>query len=169
MFDLLPPEAFPDKPEISEDLKSARDKCQEIFKKLPSNPDRDSVLSALGRVGKNTSLKKKIRHRTQLLIEQVGEDKIPTLLEVIDEAVNCRNRYVHGPKNDNDIHYEPEKIRFLTETLEFVFATSDLIESGWDMGAWSLDGGYPDHPIRSCFLKHSKDSRTFGRYCLIPR
>ena len=168
MFDLLPVEAFSCNSEIPEDLESARDKCREIFSELPDSPDRNSVLSALGRVGKNTFLKKKVRLRAKLVIEKVGESKIPKLLEAVDEAVDCRNRYVHGPRNDNDADYEPEKIRFLTETLEFVFAASGLIEAGWDMKAWSSEGGYPDHFLRSYFVKHSTDSRPFGKYCLLP-
>ena len=168
MFDLLPPEAFPDRPGISEDLESARDKCQRIFRNLPDSPDRQSVLSELGRVGKNISLKRKIRHRAQLVIDQIGGDRMPKLLKTADEAVNCRNRYVHGPKDDNGQNYGPEKIRFLTETLEFVFTASDLLEAGWDMKAWSLENGYPDHPLLSCFLKHSGDSGFFGRPCFIP-
>ena len=168
MFDLLPAEAFPCDSGIPEELESARDKCQEIFRRLPDSPDRHSVLSALGRVGKNSPLKKKVRLRAQLVIDQVGESNVPRLLETIDEAVDCRNRYVHGPRNDGNADYEPGKIRFLTETLEFVFAASGLIEVGWDMKAWSSEGEYPDHPLRSCFERHSTDSRIFGKHCLLP-
>lgn len=167
MFDLLPPEAFPERPKISEDLEAARDKCRGIFNELPDSPDRQSVLSELGRVGKNISLKKKIRHRAQLVIDQVGESKMPKLLESVGKAVDCRNRYVHGPKDDDGPDYGAEKIRFLTETLEFVFAASDLIEAGWDMKTWSSEGGYPDHPLRSYFQRHSTDSRLFGKHCLL--
>ena len=149
MFDLLPIEAFPEEAEIPEDLESARDKCREIFSKLPASPDQHSVLSALGRVGNNASLKKKIRHRAQIVIDEIGENRIPNLLEATDKAVDCRNRYVHGTKHDKDTNYKAGEIRFLTETLEFVFAASDLIEAEWAMKSWSLKNEYPDHPFRS--------------------
>ena len=75
MFDILPANATPAEVELTEDIKSARDDCQNIFKELPASPERDSILSALGRVGKST-LKQKIHHRAQLLID-AAEDKAP--------------------------------------------------------------------------------------------
>jgi hypothetical protein len=36
---------------------------------------------------------------------------------------------------------------FFTDTLEFVFATSELIEAGWDMKAWIAHGTSMTHPF----------------------
>ena len=36
---------------------------------------------------------------------------------------------------------------FFTDTLEFVFATSDLIEAGWDVKAWSKTDMTMSHPF----------------------
>jgi len=52
MFDILPSSAVSADVQISEPLKRAKDECRTIFKNLPQTPERDSVLSALGRVGK---------------------------------------------------------------------------------------------------------------------
>src|SRR6266478_6752444 len=59
--------------------------------------ERQSVLDALGRVGK-ANLKQKIRHRVGV-IQQVIGNRFPDLSWVTDEAVNCRNHYVHGGKS----------------------------------------------------------------------
>jgi hypothetical protein len=57
---------------------------------------------------------------------------------VTDEAVNCRNHYVHGSKSRHDYDSNfSDLVPFFVDTLEFVFATSDLIEAGWDAKAWS--------------------------------
>ena len=133
LFDILPD--IVSDVELSEDLKSARDQCKNIFKNLKEITDeRASVLSALARVGKCT-LKRKIQQRGQLLICQIG-DKIPDIDMVIKEAVKCRNHYVHG--SDSHIDYNQNKGTevFLTATLEFIFAASDLFESGWDIRNW---------------------------------
>lgn len=147
MFDILPDEAVSGKVEISEDLKSAHDKCRQIFKRLPESPDRHSVLSALGRIGKST-LKKKVRHRAQFLNDKVG-DRIPDFFLVTDEAVNCRNYYVHGssPRSRIDYNQYPGPLRFLTNTLEFVFAASDLVEAGWDIKRWIESQSRTSHPF----------------------
>ena len=58
-----------------------------------------------------TAVSEKVRRRIQIQlgIDQVGESKIPELLEAVDEAVDCRNRYVHGPRNESDADCEPGK------------------------------------------------------------
>ena len=117
-----------------------------------------------------TAVSEKVRRRIQIQlgIAQVGESRAPELLEAVDEAVDCRNRCVHGHRNESDADCEPERIRFLTRALEFLFAASDLVEAGWGTEAWSSEGGYSYHPLRSCFLRCSADSRLFGKYCLLP-
>lgn len=44
--------------------------------------------------------------------------------------MDCRNCCVHGSRNKSDADCEPERIRFLTEALEFVFAVLGLVEAG---------------------------------------
>ena len=48
---------------------------------------------------------------------------------MIDHAIDCRNHYVHG--NPAKLDYE-SVLDFLTNTLEFVYGVSELIECGWD-------------------------------------
>ena len=104
-------------------------------------------MNAFGWIG-GVTLKKKIRHRAKVLIDRIG-DKLPDLLRATDEAVNCRNLFVHGTPPSSGIDYSKETkiLFFLTDTLEFVFAASDLIESGWDIEEWWKDGGKRSHPF----------------------
>jgi hypothetical protein len=105
-------------------------------------------LNALGRMGKS-NLKQKIRHRAQPLIEAAGK-RFPELVTVTDEAVNCRNHYVHGSGSKGprfDYSDNLDTVFFFTDTLEFVFAASDLIEAGWDVKAWSELMTTMSHPF----------------------
>jgi ApeA N-terminal domain 1 len=150
MFDILPSSAVPPNIELSMELKSAKEKCRKIFKELPTCPERDSVLSTLGRIGKS-SLKHKIRHRAKFLLDAVGEN-FPDLFTVIDQAVSCRNHYVHGSEPRFDYRRESYVVNFFTDTLEFIFAVSDLIEAGWDFKLW-ING-------------HTTMSHPFTKYCI---
>ena len=91
MFDILPSSAVPRDLELSDELIHAKETCSKIFKALPKSPERDSVLTALGRIGKS-ALKNKILYRSRFLISPVGKF-FPDIVTVIDEAVNCRNHY----------------------------------------------------------------------------
>ena len=104
MFDIMPKEVFNEPEELSNKLIDAKKEAEIIFNKLPQSADRDSVLSALGRVGKMT-LKRKIHSRVSLLPDMI-EDQLPELSLVIDEAVKCRNYYVHG--GPSLINYDKE-------------------------------------------------------------
>lgn len=141
MFDILPDSAVPPAVKLSKELECARDDCRKIFKKLPHSPERDSVLNNLGRVGKSV-LKHKIRHRSQFLGKL-----FPDLSVVTDEAVNCRNHYVHGSDPCFDYSSNFDAVVFFTDTLEFIFAASDLIEAGWDVKAWSEMHTTMTHPF----------------------
>lgn len=145
MFDILPSSAVPTDVQLSDELNAAKEECRVIFNRLPPSPERDSVLGALGRVGES-NLKQKIRHRAQPLIDAVGE-RFPELVTVIDEAVNCRNYYVHGGEPRFDYSGNFGAVTFFTDTLEFVFAASDLIEAGWDVRAWIKVGTTRSHPF----------------------
>jgi hypothetical protein len=66
---------------------------------------------------------------------------------VIDAAIKTRNYFVHGSpgmlRPEDCFHFAP----FFTDTLEFIFGASDLIESGWDVEAWVNMGTTMDHPF----------------------
>jgi hypothetical protein len=129
IFDILPDSVFPLDPPIPDEIRSACDATRTLFEALPQSSDRDSILGALGRFGK-LSLKRKIGARVKLIVDKCGL-KFPELLIVTEKAVNCRNYFVHGGKQDIDYSNNYPIIWFFVDTLEFVFGVSDLIEAGW--------------------------------------
>ena len=146
MFDILPDMPSLKAETLPEDLSDAKEQCREKFKSLPQSEYRNSILNALGRIGK-PALKQKINARSKFLTEKIG-DELPDLHKVTGEAVNCRNYYVHG-NNDPKIDYNNnfDVVWFLTDTLEFVFAASDLVEAGWNIKGFCETGSHMSHPL----------------------
>jgi hypothetical protein len=145
MFDILPDSAVPAVVPISEDLACARTAARKLFRDLPQSTERDSVLGSLGRVGQS-SLKHKVRHRAGKIIEVAG-NYFPDFTTITDEAVNCRNFYVHGGERRFDYESDGAAISFFIDTLEFIFGASDLIEAGWDIRSWIQHGTTATHPF----------------------
>ncbi len=135
MFDILPASIYPKTVELSQDIKEARCTARKAFRNLPKdNPARQSILGALGRLDK-PSLTSKVKHRAKMLTDVVG-DHFPEINLVIEQAVKCRNYYVHGTETKIDYSKNSDQFMFFTDTLEFTFATSELVEAGWDITAW---------------------------------
>ena len=145
MFDLLPSSAVPGDVQLSEDLREVGDTCRNAFKRLAKSYERDRVLDALVRMGKS-SLRHKIQHRMQIIPEAVRM-RFPQLSMVIREAVNCRNHYVHGREASFEYNKDFDAVSFFTDTLEFVFAASDLVEAGWNIAAWAETHTVMFHPF----------------------
>ena len=158
MFDILPDSAFPPPRPLDPLIAAARDSCKTILSKLPLSAEKNSILGALGRLGKNT-LKRKIRCRAEPIVAAAGET-FPKLDFVIDQAVNCRNYFVHGGKSkiSYDAHFEC--VRFFVDTLEFVFAASDLMEAGWDVSAWLKGSATLSHPFVQYRFGYQENVRT---------
>ena len=145
MFDLLPVEATGEARRLPSDLEDAVNKCVILLEELPNSFKRNEILRALGRAKKQI-LKEKIRYRSACLVDRIG-NHIPEIGRVTDTAVDLRNIYVHGPGSAKKRDVLPKFQIFLTDTLGFVFAASDLVESGWDISAWaSKPKGY-GHPF----------------------
>src|SRR6185312_8639308 len=133
MFDILPEDAGPSASRLSQDLVLAQQKCRKIFKQLTPGAERDSMLGALGRMHV-PSLTKKVLHHVDVVNGKLGK-WFPDLSMIAITAVKCRNYFVHGSDDFDFPKLEP-LVPFLTDALEFVFATSDLITAGWDADAW---------------------------------
>jgi hypothetical protein len=145
MFDILPASAVPADVPLTKELEDAKTTSRALFKALHSSLEQDSVLNALGRLGK-ASLKHKVRARANLILDRIPAC-FPELELVIDEAVNCRNYFVHGSKAKLDYTDEFDQVIFFTEALEFVFAASDLVECGWNIEVWSEQSSTVSHPF----------------------
>lgn len=152
MFDILPASAVPADVPLTKELKDAKTESRTLFRALPSSPERDSILNALGRLGK-ASLKHKVRARARLILDRIPT-RLPELELVIDEAVDCRNYFVHGTKPKMDYSEEFDQVIFFTEALEFIFAASDLVECGWNIEAWSEQSSTMSHPFDQFWLDY---------------
>ena len=145
MFDILPDDAFSLGGDLADDVLVAKATAKRIFRALPDSPERESILNALGRLGKAT-LRSKVRDRAALVSEALRVP-LPELDLVTDEAVRCRNHYVHGSRGSFDYAQHGGVFTFLTGALEFLFAASDLVEAGWDIATWRERGGVLAHPF----------------------
>lgn len=145
MFDILPNSAVPRDEQLSDEIINAKTLCSEIFTALPDSYERSSMLNALGRIGKS-SLKHKIRHRLEFIKRSIGNE-LEDIQLVADEAVNCRNYYVHGSKTKIDYSRFEMATSFFTDTLEFIFAISELIEAGWGANKWFHKPSSLSHPF----------------------
>ena len=157
MFDILPFSAVPLDNLLSDNIEHARKISRDAFSVLPKTPERDSVLSALGRIGK-PALKRKIRHRTRLITDIVS-GYFPDLDLVTDEAVSCRNYSVHGNDAHFDYNANLDCVNFFTDTLEFVFAASDLIQAGWDVANWCSTPTSMSHPFTRFLINYREHLR----------
>lgn len=137
MFDILPTEAVPDVAEMPRNLAAARNTCVAILRNHPPGIDRNSALSALGRLGQ-PSLPKKVAHRILIVESKLG-GQLPDLLFVGGVAVKCRNFFVHGSSGDIAFQKLERFVPFLTDALEFIFAASDFIEAGWNAQRWNSE------------------------------
>lgn len=179
MFDLLPEDELENTQTdstMSEELKNAIDKCKDIAEQDLANnrKERKILLESLYRLthpsnAEKIPLKKKIKHRAKIIKNHVSDSNfLPDIEKVIDEAVNCRTYFVHGVDCGIDYYEELDLMFFLYITLEFIFAVSDLIESGWNMNSW-LDRnlGASHHPfalyikgyernVQSCLTREKK-------------
>ena len=136
-------------------MRQAKTECQKVFKKLPESYERNSVLSALGRIGKAT-LKHKTRHRGQIIMDAFG-GRPAELPFVLDAAVDCRNHYVHGTPSRIDYSKDSDVVVFLTNTLEFVFGASELVEAGWDIQRFAGRGSTMTHPYGSYLVTYKSN------------
>ena len=104
------------------------------------------MLIALRKVGES-SQKQKIRSRSKLILDLVPT-RFPELDFVTDEAVRCRNFFVHGPAKSKFTYDDYiDLLPFLTDALEFVFAASILVECGWGIEDWLKTSTAMTHPF----------------------
>ena len=161
MFELLPETHVPSRIELDKRTKDAVKESRALFKTLPECFARDSMLAALGRVGK-ASLRDKICHRADILI---NNDPIffANLHLPCRQAVRCRNHYVHDSKEEFNYREEFTAFAFLIDTLEFVFAVSDLIELGWDYKSWCAKNPRYSHRFGYYLVNYNTNLKNLQR------
>lgn len=157
MFDLLPPDKTPLSKELAPEIASAAEQVKALFKGLPDSPERNSVLTSIGLLGK-PSLPKKVNYRAKIVCSRLGHH-LPNLEHVLKIAVKTRNHFVHG----SPFAYEAveDYLTLMTESLEFVFIASDLIECGWNANAWSHKPKTANHPFARFLASYRDEIRDF--------
>lgn len=145
LFDVLPDSTFTKTPPLSDELQAAKKASKHIFSSLSNESERIDALNTLGRIGRSP-LREKIRQRVEI-ITQAEPERFPELSLVSDQAVACRNHYVHGSEAKIDYSMNFGIVVFLNDTLEYIFAASDLIEAGWNPKSWASGGSTLSHPF----------------------
>lgn len=162
MFDLLPDSAVPPNSTLEKHLEDAIQQSRELFEGLPRSEKQNRILGDLGRLRK-PSLKEKIRYRSQVISSRIGEC-IPDINEVTDAAVDLRNIFVHGSSVSAARKDKlQDSIGFLTDTLEFVFCASDLVESGWNIEVWNKKEKGVGHPFADYLRLYADDLARFRK------
>ncbi len=151
MFDLLPEDSIPDPHSPGVKVQDAIQQTRTLFRKIrqDSAPDPEqqsmckSMLDFLGRLEKTVPIKQKIQYHASIVGDRLEgltnfTNMTAELCAVVDAAVVCRNFFVHGREPDKKPKYWKNKdiLRFITETVEFVFGASDLLASGWEPYTW---------------------------------
>lgn len=161
MFDLLPDTHIPSKITPDKQTRDAVKESRKRFKALPDSFARQSMLSALGRVG-TASLRDKICHRADILT-MADSERFAELHLPCSQAVLSRNHFVHGSEAGFNYREEFTAFAFLTDTLEFVFAASDLIELGWDYNSWREKGSSLSHSFGSYVVNYEENLRMLKK------
>ena len=102
------------------------------------------------------TLKDRVRHRSRLVTKVIGND-LPCLDFVTDAAVELRHLYVHGTERNPKRPALEGSAPFLTDTLDFIFCTSELVELGWDLLSWHQKRKMGGHPLCDYLYGYSRE------------
>ncbi|AYX27224.1 hypothetical protein EGY16_02805 [Burkholderia pseudomallei] len=64
---------------------------------------------------------------------------------------------MHGSKGTFDYQEHFTEFAFITDTLEFIFAVSDLLDLGWDFKGWMDEGLSMMHPFGSYAVNYPQN------------
>ena len=155
VFDLLPSDGYVRSAALSEELTDAIEKAKAIFISLAECDERNDMLGYLGHIG-GWRLKNKIKHRAKGIIDTIG-DVVPELELVVSEAVNLRNYCVHGTQGRGSIDQKLGLLGFFSNSLEFVFFASDLVDAGWDISEWHQKPKPLGHPFHDYLVYYQEN------------
>lgn len=153
--------------EVNSPFKAAIDECLGVLKGVPVCPEKARVikyLNGVARAGRKASLKDKAISRAEIVVPLLG-GRLPFLTEVVEEAVFCRNYYIHGERAHFDYDENPGAVSFMTSTLEFVFAAADLVLCGWDISKWLSRGTSMTHPFGCYIVTDRENLLSLGQLC----
>jgi hypothetical protein len=151
-FDILPGRYWSKHENLTPEEEAAISASRQAFGKLTDGPVKTRALNSLDLL-QQVSLATKIKRRAAIV--SGVRPKFEDLDFVCQQAAACRNYYVHGGRNRGfDYQVEFESFRFLIDTLEFVFAASDLIECGWELNEFCNKGTSMSHAFGAYFVNY---------------
>lgn len=156
-FDILPDSTYPAVGKLSEETALKRDRCKKIIMELKHGNERDQILGTLNFWG--SKLLDKLLYKSKIVQESFNTH-FQDLDEVLKIALKARNFYVHGSDYGHK-HYD-HLTAFLTNTLEFVFVASDLIECGWNASQWSDRSPSFGHPMAHFLYSYKSEIIRFN-------
>ena len=165
-FDLLPDEDKPGPKPLAKDvLEILEEAASKVKDAMDDGPSREDVLNSLGSIRKNKRLRDIVEHRAAVVWDYFGRGKLADLECMIRLAVQCRNYYTHGgdERNAGAVDFwDFDVVHFLTQTLEFIYGASELLECGWD-AATSI--AVESHPIGGYVGSYDRSrSMVFGHH-----
>lgn len=157
LFDILPSDDNKKRaPVLSNELIQAKEKAISAFSALPDSLEKKSILKALRKIGnaQRKTLKDRILDRYNILSEEnfVELNEIDT---VVRQIVRCRNYFVHGGTGQFDYLKNTDLICFFIDTLSFIYAASEMIQSGWSFNNWESDI-FNEHPFSMYLLSYNE-------------
>ncbi|NHK26879.1 hypothetical protein FF098_003025 [Parvularcula flava] len=162
MFDHLPDQDVPKKKRLSREVSNIRSRFKEELKQLEESPERSSLLNALGRLGA-PSLKDRICHRANI-VTTAQPKRFKDLDVVCRHAADYRNYLVHNSKTKFEYEQHFFIQAFLTDTLEFVFCASELIECGWNFDEWLSNGSSLSHRFATYVYNYESGLEEFHSF-----
>jgi len=66
--------------------------------------------------------------------------RLPGMEEIIAHSIRARNYFVHGSETKFSVEATYDLYPFFTDTLEFIFATTELLACGWNSERWVKEG-----------------------------
>lgn len=144
-FDLVPTAGVDERRELPSAIAIVVQETRAKFRALDPSWERTQVLNALGRL-KHLSLKNKVARRAEIVNGLIGGN-LTDLVTVSNRAIDLRNVYVHGPSGRPSDEVLEQFVPFLTNTLEFIFVVSDLVECGWSFRDWYFGRRLRGHPF----------------------
>jgi hypothetical protein len=141
-FDLLPKSDFSSLPCIPSEVKGLVSMLEaQVENATKSNETiashKGQLMGALGRT-RATNMRSKVLARYRGLPD-VLKTRLPEMETMIGYAVQARHFFVHGAETRLSAEELYRHAPFFTDTLEFVFATSELQACGWNIERWAKE------------------------------
>jgi hypothetical protein len=142
VFDLLPAADFGKATELPDEVEVLVAECEKrvndsALKSKVILKYKDRLLDTFGRV-RGLHLRTKVLSRYATLPVELTS-RLPKMTDMIAHSIRARNFFVHGSPTKFSAEALYTQSPFFTDTLEFIFATSELQACGWNSKRWAKE------------------------------